>query len=248
MDRHTGDVLWSKELARPGLSVAVGGGRVFCAETANLRRGEDETTDGSTRALDIATGEVVWERAGGAPLRYSPSHDILVTPVGFYRAADGSLLKSPADPKQRRWVVVGRERPEPGLPGWITSGMLLTGSEQSLLTYELPSGKPLTEEPLEWVRRGCTDTRASERLLTTRYRSNSAWIDLATGEITPFLAVRPGCTLNNSLYPADGVLNMPNLTGGCTCNFLPVSMALVPVPDMIHVRMPVSLTKGDGIP
>ncbi len=234
VDRHTGDVLWNMEMARAGLSVAVGGGKVFCAETANLRRGEDETRDGTTRALDVATGRVVWERAGGAALRYSPAHDILVTPVGFHRASDGSLLKSPAGPEQRRWIVVGRERPEPGLPGWVTSGMLLTGSDQSLFTYGLPSGEPLAEEPLQWVRRGCTDTRASERLLTTRYRSNSAWIDLATGEITPFLAVRPGCTLNNNLYPANGVLNMPNLTGGCTCNFLPVSMALVPVPETIR--------------
>jgi len=236
VDRHTGDVLWNREMARSGLSIAVGGDKVFCAETANVRRGEDETSDGTTRALDIATGRVVWERAGGAALRYSPSHDILVTPVGFYCASEGSLLKRPVDPEQPRWMVVGRERPDPGVPGWITSGMLLTGSDQSLFIYELPSGQPLADEPLQWVRRGCTDTRASERLLTTRYRSNSAWIDLATGEITPFLGVRPGCTLNNNLYPANGVLSMPDLTGGCTCNFLPVSVVLVPVPDTVVRR------------
>ena len=64
---------------------------------------------------------------------------------------------------------------------------------------------------------------------TTRYRSNSAWIDLDTCEITPFLGIRPGCQVNNNLYPANGVLNMPNLTGGCTCNFAPASVACVPV-------------------
>ena len=231
VDRHTAEVRWNVEMARSDLSVAVGGGKVFCAELANLRRGEDETSDGSTRALDIATGEIVWKRDGGAPLRYSPSQEILVTTVGFYHASDGSLLERPEAANERPWVVKGRERPEHGVPGWITSERILTGSDQSLLIYELPSGKPLAETPLEWVRRGCTDTRASERLLTTRYRSNSAWIDLATQQITPFLAVRPGCTLNNNLYPANGVLNMPNLTGGCTCNFLPVSLALVPLPD-----------------
>jgi hypothetical protein len=46
--------------------------------------------------------------------------------------------------------------------------------------------------------------------------------------ITPFLAIRPGCQMNNNLYPANGVLNMPNLTGGCTCNFAPPSAACVP--------------------
>ena len=63
--------------------------------------------------------------------------------------------------------------------------------------------------------------------MTTRYRSNSAWIDLDTCEITPFLGIRPGCQVNNNLYPANGVLNMPNLTGGCTCNFAPASVACV---------------------
>ena len=82
---------------------------------------------------------------------------------------------------------------------------------------------------MSWTRRGCTGTRASTHLLTTRYRGNSAWIDLESCEITPLLGVRPGCSVNNNLYPANGVLNIPNLTAGCTCNYAPVSMACVPV-------------------
>jgi len=57
---------------------------------------------------------------------------------------------------------------------------------------------------------------------------NAAWIDLASHEITPFLGIRPGCSVNNNLYPANGVMNIPNLTAGCTCNYAPVSMACVP--------------------
>jgi hypothetical protein len=38
--------------------------------------------------------------------------------------------------------------------------------------------------------------------------------------------VRAACS--NNLFAADGVFNMPNLTGGCTCNYLPVSQAFVP--------------------
>ena len=83
-------------------------------------------------------------------------------------------------------------------------------------------------DSMKWVRRGCTGTRASTHLVTTRYRSNSAWIDLDSCEITPFLGIRPGCQVNNNLYPANGVLNMPNLTGGCTCNFAPASVPCVP--------------------
>jgi hypothetical protein len=73
-------------------------------------------------------------------------------------------------------------------------------------------------------------------LSTTRYRANSAWIDLDSRQITPLLGVRPGCSVNNNLYPANGVLNMPNLTAGCTCNYAPVSVACVPADVVERVR------------
>ncbi len=230
VNRHTGELLWDMEFARSRLSLAVGNGNVFCAEVANLRRGEDETRDGSMRALDLATGDLVWEREGGAEMRYSSRLDILVTPAGVYNASDGSpLLERSADQQNMRFIVEGRDRPETGVPGFIAGDKLLTGNDDTLRAYVLPSAEPLHESPLNWVRRGCTGTRASVHLVTTRYRSNSAWIDLDTLEITPFLAVRPACSVNNNLYPANGVLNMPNLTAGCTCNFSPVSLAAVPV-------------------
>ncbi len=227
MDRGTGELLWRVEMDRAALSLAVGGGRVYCAELANRRRGEEETRDGRTRALDIRNGELIWQRAGGAGLRYSESLDLLVTAVGFYRGADGAPVERPSEGQPARLIVEGRGLPEAGLPALVAGQRLLTGTEQLLGVYELPSGEP-AGKPLEWVRRGCTGTRASTHLLTTRYRSNSAWIDLATREITAFLGVRPGCGVNNNLYPANGVLNMPNLTGGCTCNFAPASLSLVP--------------------
>jgi len=51
-------------------------------------------------------------------------------------------------------------------------------------------------------------------LLTTRYHGNSAWIDLDSRESRRSWEFRPGCSVNNNLYPANGVLNMPNLTAG----------------------------------
>lgn len=225
--RHEGKLLWRAEAARASLYLAVGGGRVFCAELADPRRGEDETRDGNMFALDISTGERLWQRAGGARLRYSPSLDIVVTPTGLYRGSDGEPLVRRPDAPAGRLVVTGGGLPKTGLPGLIAGERLLTGSDETLLVYGLPSAEPLGET-LKWVRRGCTGTRASACLLTTRYCGNSAWIDLDSREITPFLAVRPGCSSNNNLYPANGVMNMPNLTAGCTCNYAPVSAACVP--------------------
>jgi outer membrane protein assembly factor BamB len=226
MDRRSGKLLWRSEAARADLHLAVGGNRVFCSELADPRRGEDEARDGSHFALDLATGQRLWQKPGGARLRYSSSLDLVVTPAAFYRGSDGEPVPRQSG-SSSRLVVTGGGLPKTGLPGLIAGEKLLTGGDETLLVYGLPSGERMGES-LKWTRRGCTGTRASTHLLTTRYLGNSAWIDLASGEITPFLGVRPGCQVNNNLYPAGGVLNMPNLTGGCTCNYAPVSVACVP--------------------
>jgi len=54
---------------------------------------------------------------------------------------------------------------------------------------------------------------------------NAACIDLASRQVITFWNVRAACS--NNLFPAEGLLNMPSLTGGCTCNYLPVSQAFV---------------------
>ena len=227
MHRRTGELLWQIEAARAALSLAVGGNKVFCAELTDSRRDEDETRDGSMFALNVTTGKRVWQQPGGARLRYSPSLDIVVTPTGFYRGSDGEPLPSKSDSPRPRLVVQGNGLPKTGLPGFIAGSKLLTGNEENLRVYDIPSGAPVGE-PMRWSRRGCTGTRASTHLLTTRLYGNSAWIDLDSRQITPMLGVRPGCSVNNNLYPANGVLNIPNLTAGCTCNYAPVSMACVP--------------------
>ncbi|TVS10580.1 MAG: hypothetical protein EA424_25170, partial [Planctomycetaceae bacterium] len=59
------------------------------------------------------------------------------------------------------------------------------GADDTLVVYDLTTAEQLGDS-MKWVRRGCTGTRASTHLVTTRYRSNSAWIDLDTCEITAF--------------------------------------------------------------
>jgi len=225
--RRTGKLVWRVEAARSSLYLAVGGNKVFCTELVNPQRGEDETRDGSMFALNLATGERLWQRPGGARMRYSPSLDIVVTPAAFYRGSDGEFVPQQANASPTRLVVTGGGLPKTGLPGLIAGNRLVTGSDETLQVYDLPTAERVGET-LKWVRRGCTGTRASTHLLTTRYKGNSAWIDLASREITPFLGIRPACSINNNLYPANGVLNIPSLTAGCTCNYAPVSMACVP--------------------
>ncbi len=222
MHRRTGELLWRVEMTRPWLSLAIGNGKVFCAELADRRNGE-----GSTLALDITTGEELWRIDGGTDIRYSISLDILVNRMGFYRGANGTLLTRFSDAPKAERIVQDEGLPEEGLLGFIAGQKLLTGTYSNLLMYNIPSGTPI-REPIEWVRRGCSGIRASTHLLIIRYLGNSAWIDLNTGEITPFLGVRPGCLDNNNIYPANGVLNMLDMTGGCSCNYVPASLGLVP--------------------
>lgn len=227
INRHTGKLQWRSDAARDQLRLVVGAGKVFCAELADARRGEDDTRDGNIFALNLATGERVWQIPGGAMLRYSPLLDVVVTPTGCYRGLDGQPVPQQSDEFKKRLVITGNGLPKTGLPGYVAGRRLLTGNEENLTVYDLPTGQP-SLDPLKWFRRGCTGTRASVHLLTTRFLGNSAWVDLESRKITPLLGIRPGCSVNNNLYPADGVLNIPNLTLGCTCNYAPVSMACVP--------------------
>lgn len=173
-------------------------------------------------------------------MRYSASLDVLVTPLGFYRGSDGMLLKRFGDPPDGRLVLnvaQGAWRgPALTSPGLVAGSRLLTGTVDNVTVHDIPSGERVGE-PLKWSRRGCTGLRASHRLLATRYNSYSAWIDLDTGQPTPFLGIRPSCGINNNMFPANGVLTMPNFTGGCSCNFTHMSMALVPaVLDRLDIR------------
>jgi outer membrane protein assembly factor BamB len=227
MNRHTGELVWRLDAGRSSLYLAVGGDKVFCSELASPRRGEDQAHDGRIMALDLSTGERLWERAGGARFRYSELLDTVVTPEGFFQGSNGATLPQAGNVPRSQLVVTGGGLPKTGIPGYIAGNKLLAGSDDTLRVYELPSGERIGEQ-LKWNRRGCTGTRPSKCLMTTRLNGNSAWIDLESREITPFLGIRPACATNNNLYPANGVLNLPSLTAGCTCNYAPVSMACVP--------------------
>jgi outer membrane protein assembly factor BamB len=224
-NRHTGKILWRHECNRAALSIAVGGGRVYCAELVNLRRGEAEGDDVKTRALDVRSGQTSWEIASGSKVLYSDPLDRLVTAGGIYQAADGELCKPlPGLPKP----VNGRPANGPG-PLFVVGDKLLWGTVESFVVYDLNTGE-IDGDRTTWVRRGCTTIRASSHMVTTRVRANAAYIDLDSREATSLWNIRPACL--NNLYPANGVFNAPNVLGGCTCNYTHASQAYVPVREI----------------
>ena len=209
--RHTGQVQWRLACQRGQLGLAVGGGKVFCSESPGLVSSAISSslkTEPRTRALDLRTGELHWQIPQASMVRYSEPHDLLVTAAGIYRGADGRLV---------------RALPAPSL---LARDTLIFYDQDVLNTCDLTSGERLIDG-LSWFRRGCTNLRAGSTMLTTRYGGNAAYLNLATHKLTPLWNVRSGC--QNNLIPADGILNIPNLTGGCACNYTPTSLALAPL-------------------
>lgn len=221
-DRHTGNLLWRFACGRNTLSIALGGGKAFCSEVTAPLWGKAAGGTPKARAIDLARGALLWETSGGGEVRYSPALDVVVIGLGIYRAADGARLASLPEPE----VKPGRKVSPENLPRAlaIVGDKVLFGTSESFTECDLRTGKPLGK-PTSWSRRGCTVPRASYRLLTTRVLGNAACIDLASRQIITFWNVRAACS--NNLFPAEGLLNMPSLTGGCTCNYLPVSQAFV---------------------
>lgn len=230
LDRHSGRLAWQYKCGRSRLSLAVGGGKVFCAELPSLPGQKSAGPDAQMHALDIATGKLLWQVAGGSEVRYSPPLDLVVLSSGIFRAKDGDLVAALPQPGKPANAKSAASRPK---PLFLVGSKVLVGTAESYVEYDLRTGQPLGEA-MNWTRRGCTIPRASSNFVTTRFRGNAACIDLASREVLLFWNVRAACS--NNLFPASGVLNMPSLTGGCTCNYLPVSQAYVPAGLFVHSR------------
>lgn len=210
VDRQSGQLRWSHRAKHARLSLAVGGGKVFYAEVPQPpdKRGKrTDSSPGRMFALNIETGKPVWQIPRGAKLHYSQPHDLLITPGGMFQGKDGKRVGN----SSAAWCVIGDR--------------FVSGPPEDITIHDLPAGAK-SGAPVRWSRRGCTSLRASHHLITTRYRGNAAYIDLETRRITPVWGIRAACS--NNLFPANGVLNIPNLTGGCTCNYLTTSLGLVP--------------------
>jgi outer membrane protein assembly factor BamB len=243
-NRRTGNLVWKEQFGQAKLSVAVGNGKVFCAELplpkqqaktasresrvespeleCSLSTLDPPPSTPHARAFDLQTGKRLWEIPGGSEVRYSRKHDLVVMTSGIYRASDGSLVAALPDFAKAEPKTKPENLPR---PLFVIGDKLLVGAEERYVEYDLQTGKP-AGKAMTWIRRGCTTPRASSNLLTTRVRGNAACIDLASREIISFWNVRAACS--NNLFPACGVVNMPSLTGGCTCNYVPVSQAYAP--------------------
>ena len=248
MNADTGEVIWKVD-ARYGFlhnGIVAGGGRIYCldkyppsVEDMLSRRGK--TPPDATRliALDLQTGEVVWEESGtvfGSFLSYSDEHDLLIQStrpsrdmvrgeegdrIAVFRGGDGSVVwDRPLE--YRTFPILHGER-------IVTEGALF-----SLMTGDpLTRANPITgrEMPWSWKRNyGCNYPIASEHLLTFRSGAAGFYDFENAGGTGNFGGFKSGCS--NTLVAADGVLNVPDYTRTCNCAYQnQTSLAMVYMPD-----------------
>jgi len=236
MERNSGKVLWSRKAQRSFRHYGIGAGRgkLFCVDRTSVeelkrlaRRGQSPQETPRLFALDVRTGNAVWQtdRHVAEKLSYSEEHDVLVSHAAF-RGEDGSVLWHHADKEEYLWfgkwgmMICG----DTIYPQVRRSLDLLTGRQR---TWRDASGR-LRE--WKYLRsHGCGPMAGSRHLIT--FRSGCAGFfdvrhDGGTGNLGGF---RSGCTSN--LIAADGVLSAPDYTRTCSCAYQNrSSLALVHMP------------------
>ena len=242
INRFTGKILWSRK-AKFNFrhnAIAIGANTVFCIDRLSeyklrtlKRRGITYKEKPELLALDIATGNVIWQTnkdAFGTFLSYSKEFDLLVQSTSKYRDR--------AKDESRKGIIVysGKD----GSIVWknlslVYGGPLMICNEELITNggggtaFDIRTGKPTG---WTWQRSyGCNTAIASENLLL--FRSGAAgFYDLKNnGGTGNFGGFKSGCTSN--MIVADGIMTIPDYTRTCTCAYQnQSSIALIHMPDV----------------
>ncbi len=240
-DRHSGEKLWTREAAfnfRHN-NIAVAADRVFCIDRLSderagilTRRGLKFDGKPTLYALDLKSGDVIWQRSEGVFgtfLNYSADLDLVLQGGSAYRdrasdetrkglmalrGTDGKLLWNQPELEYSGPCLLWRDR-------------ILTNGHAGF-AIDANSG-----DKTGWTYSrmyGCNTAVGSENLMT--FRSGAAgFFDLASDSGTGNLGgFKSSCT--NNLIPANGVLNAPDYTRTCVCSYQnQTSLALVHMPE-----------------
>jgi len=255
LDRHTGKQLWTyapTEGVIINSTIAVGGSRVYCVQSANPQT--RKVADGRIKldvllgegsnlvALDIQTGKILWKKPAALE---ALQHAIFMSYAKETLVVTGTKNVSVVDGKRVRYDLCAFSAAT-GEPLWQTTQTpvpdhILDGPHGEQVQHsaivgetiystgfacELRTGKPIAG--WKWVKsEKCGTLSASASCLFSRF-SNPRMFDLATGKFTSLTSVtRPGCWIN--IIPAGGLILIPEASSGCTCGYsIQTSLALVP--------------------
>jgi outer membrane protein assembly factor BamB len=250
IDRNTGSKLWSHEAEASFPVLSVGKDRVFAFDGALesfykdwKRRGKIPAASDIryAKAIDLETGKLIWKQQTefiGTWMSYSGDSDVvLMSNKSSIMAVNGRNGKELW--KQMSEGVGFRGHPESLWDRVIVWNDRLLDQRGPGLAWNLKTGKrvprihPVTkkETPWEFTKSGhhCNYAIASPHLMTFR-ADTAGFCDIETGNTSRLKGFRSGC--RNSLIPANGVLNAPNMAHGCICGYsLFTSLALVNLPQ-----------------
>ncbi len=252
MDRHSGEVLWSRKAGKGFRhnAIVAGNERLYLVDGLSegvieimQRRGIEDFQPSEMMALDIRTGREIWktdESVFGTWLGYYDDKNILLQ--GGRRGQRGA----PGDEPNERLIahngltgnVIWENTQRYSGPVGMHPDMIIPGrpGEPVFSPYtgeNIIREHPLTGQNYEWNWHkyyGCGTMNSSRYLIMFR-SGTSGYADLlnfgGTGNLGGF---RSGCT--NSMVAADGILNAPEYTRTCTCSYpLQTSVGLVHMPD-----------------
>jgi len=260
LDRHSGKILWRRK-AGIGFrhnAIVAGDGRLFVIDGLSkeglrylTRRGERPEQSSRIMALDARTGRELWmndSQVFGTYLSFSVAHDILLesgsrdTRRPFSDEPDRCFARN-ATSGQILWegrlqfpALIRGDTLIPARPGEMLN--VVTG--ETIVKRHPITGEEVAASYDKFY--GCSSANACNNLLL--FRSGSAgFVDLDRGGGTANLGgFKSGCT--SSLIPAEGMLNAPDYTRTCTCNYQnQTSLGLIHMPDMEYWT---SFTLGRG--
>ncbi len=250
MDRNTGSKIWSYEAEASFPVLSVGKDRVFAFDGALESFYKDWKRRGTipkasdikyAKAIDLETGKLVWQQETdfiGTWMSYGGGKDVvLMSNKSSIMAINGRNGKELW--KQTSEGVGFRGHPESLWDRVIVWNDRLLDQRGPGLAWDLTTGKrvprihPVTKEetPWEFTKSGhhCNYAIASPHLMTFR-AGDAGFCDIESGNTSRLKGFRSGC--RNSLIPANGVLNAPNMAHGCVCGYsLFTSLALVNLPQ-----------------
>ena len=257
LDRHTGDLRWSRESTLESTAYAIGQGTLYGVDYDLPKR--DGKGDGVCSrllfALDPATGRTLWKtpvtsRPGPASppksnglrpwlrpsvpvVAYNAKHRLVILSINgnelyAHRADDGSDV----------WSLTGQTGGDPLriAPPMVMDDHLLVSQYKGCYGFllDVRTGKEVGETTGIPRPRTCARVIGNDNLLVYRDAATELY-DVDNNRMIGLNSLRSGCT--TSFIPAGGIMAAPMLGHGCVCNYpMFASMALYHLPQADSFR------------
>jgi len=232
MDRHSGELLWTREGgAVVNSTITLGGDRLFFMESRSDavmaldagRAGDEISKDRFLVSMDAQNGGALWDRPYGEDkatfvmyLMYTDERLIAVDSsdrweLSAFGTSDGQLLWE----QNYEWLRDhhGGAMTHPAIIG----DMII--AEPKIVS--LSSGEVLRDVPDR--NHGCGTLAASRDTILWRDGNHGMW-NVETDERTVWNDFRPGCWLG--LISANGLLLAPETSAGCWCASQPLQTSV----------------------